>query len=254
MWFDKNSRLRKAIKQGNLLEVTSLIENGVDINPSCYSGNRPLAVAASRGHLDILNLLIAHGAKVNFGELSETPLAQANTPVIVRTLINAGVDECSQHYVLVSTAMQTMGRGHDRLIAFLDGGVNVDARNIIQGETPLICLAHLNEKPSAEVHVTEALQSWFRGKIEILLHRGADVNAQSWNGHTALIWSAFWNTVRITEVLLKAGADPNIRNNDGMTALELAQRKGHEHVVKRLLAAGASPVLRANKPDAGDGK
>ena len=132
----------------------------------------------------------------------------------------------------MSTAIRTCGRGNDELSTLLDRGVNVDARNI-EGETPLIALAHLAHE------LSEVMESWFRSKVRFFVDRGADVNAQSRNGHTALILSAFWNTFKITQTLLDAGADPNLKNNDGFAALMLAQAKGHEQLAKMLRRTGA---------------
>lgn len=250
MWFDKNSRLRKAVRRGKLSDVSSLIQKGADINHSCFYDNHPLEIAVHTGQVDILNLLIQKGAIINPDEPDDTPLQYAKTSDVVCVLVEAGVDAYSRHSVLVNTAIKTMGKGNDKLKMLLDAGVNVDARNL-QGETPLIALAHEACKkyavgtpeakfigePSKEID--RLIESWFQWKVKLFISYGADINAKSTNGHTALIWSAFWNTFQITRILLDAGADPNLKNNDGLTAIKLAAAKGHEHVVKILLKAGA---------------
>jgi ankyrin repeat protein len=237
MWFDKNSRLRKAIRHGKLSDVSSLIQKGADINHSCFYDNRPLEIAIRIGQLDILNLLIQKGAIINPDEPGDTPLQYAETSDVVRALVEAGVNAYSQHSVLVRTAIKTMGKGDDKLKMLLDAGVNVDARNL-QGETPLIALIHEICRECTAGSMDE-IKSWFKWKVKFFINQGADINAKSTNGQTALIWSAFWNAVQITRILLDAGADPNLKNNDGLTAIKLAAAKGHEHVVKILLKAGA---------------
>ena len=76
---------------------------------------------------------------------------------------------------------------------------------------------------------------------KILLAAGANPNAAEDGGMTALMWAAGPGHAEIVKVLLDAGADPNaVRNNDG-TALMLAMSYGHPEVAKMLLDAGADP-------------
>ena len=63
---DKDRALLDAIKQNNLDEVISLIENGVNINPETKDWTiSPLQVAIYLGHEQIAKTLILKGAKTN---------------------------------------------------------------------------------------------------------------------------------------------------------------------------------------------
>ena len=70
-----------------------------------------------------------------------------------------------------------------------------------------------------------------------LLKAGANVNARSMRGETALMASAV--TGMADEDLLKAGADVNAVNDVGMTALMLLVQRGDPDEIKTLLRAGA---------------
>ena len=60
---------------------------------------------------------------------------------------------------------------------------------------------------------------------EVLLKAGAEVNATTEDGTTALMMAALFNVnPNITAMLLKAGADTTAKNNDGMTALDFARK------------------------------
>lgn len=48
------------------------------------------------------------------------------------------------------------------------------------------------------------------------------------------------------KALLRAGADVNAASNEGQTALHIAAQQGHHRIVKQLLAAGAA-VGRGNR-------
>jgi hypothetical protein len=76
-----------------------------------------------------------------------------------------------------------------------------------------------------------------------LLKRGAGVKAAEVNGETALTFAAqTCPDGEMVQLLLDAGADPNARSNDGGTALRAAA--GNPRVVDKLLAAGADPTFK----------
>lgn len=54
--------LLKAIDQGDLAKVRSLVENGVNVNTCTIYGTTPLMFAASKGYYDIAKCLLENGA------------------------------------------------------------------------------------------------------------------------------------------------------------------------------------------------
>ncbi len=98
----------------------------------------------------------------------------------------------------------------------------------------------------------------YKGHVEIvklLLAAKADVNAANKDGATALMWATLdrsveWDcSVGIAKLLLEAGADVNYADESGWTALMAAVYDGHTDIVELLLKAGAD-INAANK----DGK
>ena len=68
--------------------------------------------------------------------------------------------------------------------------------------------------------------------VELLLHKGADVNKQNYHEATPLYWAARLNHTEVAQLLIQKGADVNIRNRFNKTPLDVVL-KGSE--VERLL-------------------
>lgn len=86
-----------AIRSGDLEQVRSLIEAGIDIDSRDRHGQTALMVASARGHAEIVRLLLERGAALNSTakyRLSALMLAVINGhTVIVRMLVEAGADQ-----------------------------------------------------------------------------------------------------------------------------------------------------------------
>ncbi len=75
--------------------------------------------------------------------------------------------------------------------------------------------------------------------VERLLKAGADVNARSPRGNTALHFAAAGGDVRVVEALLNAHANVNARTPEGFTPLHSAVQCGDVRVVNALIRAHA---------------
>ncbi|MBC6400490.1 MAG: cadherin domain-containing protein, partial [Ekhidna sp.] len=84
--------------------------------------------------------------------------------------------------------------------------------------------------------------------ILMLIEEGADVNAKSNTGNTALILAAFLGrTATVNALLSVSGINVNIQNDFGNTALIWAAEQGHKDIVDALLdVSGINVNLRNN--------
>ena len=81
-------------------------------------------------------------------------------------------------------------------------------------------------------------------EVRSLVAAGADLDEADRFG-PPLLHAAARGHVAIIEILVEAGADPNATSNEGATALHRASYRGDREAVAMLLAAGADPN-RAN--------
>lgn len=61
-----NKRLITAAGDGNIGQVNELLQHGANVNYKLFdAGTTPLIAAASRGHIDVAEILLAAGAQIN---------------------------------------------------------------------------------------------------------------------------------------------------------------------------------------------
>ncbi len=97
----------------------------------------------------------------------------------------------------------------------LDAETDVDVRSFIAKETPL----------------HEAAASGHKEIVELLIAKGADVNATPLHkelNSTPLDYAASSGHKEIAELLIAAGADVNANNLNGWTPLDYAASNGHK--------------------------
>ncbi len=90
----------------------------------------------------------------------------------------------------------------------------------------------------------DAADSGSKDVAELLLAKGADVNARDENGTTPLDISAEWGKRDVAELLLAKGADVNARDKNEGTPLYYAASENRKDVAVLLLAHGADVNAR----------
>lgn len=98
-----------------------------------------------------------------------------------------------------------------------------------------------------QTSLSEAVMRGHINVVKLLLKYGADVNATSRYGWTALMSAAAYNIgTKIAEVLLQNNADVNAKDNRGWTALMVAASNGHTETAELLIKYGADVNAKDN--------
>jgi ankyrin repeat protein len=80
-----------------------------------------------------------------------------------------------------------------------------------------------------------------RETVRILLDQGANPNAKTASGATALLLATNDEREAVVPILLERGASANAADDTGVTPLMMAAEAGSLEAVKALLAHGANP-------------
>jgi len=115
--------LGNAAEQGDLEQVTRLLDGGADPNEGDAAGVTALHQAAAKGHLEIVKALVEAGADIDQAEYDgDTALVNASEfghVEVVRYLVDQGADptlESSHGYPAIKHARR---RGHSKVVAVL---------------------------------------------------------------------------------------------------------------------------------------
>jgi uncharacterized protein len=104
----------------------------------------------------------------------------------------------------------------------------------------LLAKADVNQpQPDGTTALHWAVYRFDRELVQMLLRKGARVNAVNRYGSSPLTEAVRVANIEIVEMLLEAGADPNIANEDGQTSLMLAARTGNVALATLLVQRGA---------------
>lgn len=79
--------------------------------------------------------------------------------------------------------------------------------------------------------------------VRELLKRGANVDAATKKGNTALHIASLAGQEEVVKLLVQHGASVNVQSQNGFTPLYMAAQENHDNVVRYLLANGANQSL-----------
>jgi ankyrin repeat protein len=185
------SVLHQAIKSGSFEEVKQLILlNNESIN-EVVEGMTPIMLAASRGNVEIIDLLFTQGADPNKrGSMDRTALQYAtekNHIEAAKRLLAYGADIDAYDNGRLTPLVMAASRGYSELgVLFVEKGADVNIQHV-DGWTALIdATAHGDVK-----------------FVKVLLEAGADKELKAKNGKKAIDYAKEYGFKEIYRILSK---------------------------------------------------
>ena len=124
---------------------------------------------------------------------------------------------------------------------YLDAGGDVNAKNKVT-TTPLYWAAHDGQKEIVELLIANGADVNLRSGMVVKTKDGSDgeqMVQKIANDRTPLDMAIFREHNEIAELLIAKGADVNARDDDGFTPLHIAAYEGHKEIAELLIAEGA---------------
>ncbi|MBM41658.1 MAG: hypothetical protein CL483_07015 [Acidobacteria bacterium] len=206
---DGATALHWAVHRGDVSMVETLLATGATVDAVNELEVTPLLLAASNGQVAVVDRLLAAGADPEGGITDrERPLMRAawvGSTAVVRALLDAGADPNGMEPARQQTALMwaVSERHPDVVQLLLDRGADVAAATVT--------------------------------------HRTGRAATRDIVGYTPLLFAARVGDAESLRLLIDFGADPNAASSDGMSALILATVRGYPDVAMQLLDAGADP-------------
>jgi ankyrin repeat protein len=238
--------LTKASFAGRRDIMMALAKYGADVNEEDSNGDTALRWAVTEEYLEGVRLLLSLGADANLAIDSEAHSIfrmiegcehqDSDGCVheeIVLILLEHGFDLSSQDQQGDTIFHLAVDGSHIRLLrAMLSRTTSPDVLDINNGYKWTALHYAIYEPRMHSTHQKLVM-------VSMLLEAGADINARTDDGYTALDLAAEDGNEALVRLLLDAGANINTPRNRNPQVLILAAYSGKEAVVQMLMDAGA---------------
>lgn len=211
---DGSTPLQWAVYEGDVAEVSRLLDSGADVTLANNYGASPMGLAAEVADSEILTQLLEAGADVD----SPNPEGQTALMLVART----GTLDSAQ--------------------LLLDHGATVDAREGWGGQTALMWASARRHPQMMELLIEHGAEIDARStRRDYQRHVQAEGRPKNLDtgGFTPLLYAARENCIACVDVLLANGADIDLPDPDGVSPLQVAIMNANWDLTKGLIEAGA---------------
>ncbi len=231
-----------ACKDENIDKIKKAIDSGFDVNQKTTSttkfpkGTAGLLVAAQWNRVDVIKLLLKHGANIEIENTEKTtPLMgsviEGNFSAMVELISQGANINCEDKFKnnLLHWATKQMTLDVGVRLNILKYLVDKKKININKGN-------NLGESP-----LTNIIKKGHLSIVTYLIQNGADVNQEPNKEaeYNPLKWACLEGHLDIVKELVKYGADVNHLDKWGDSALRVACRQNRVDVIKFLILCGA---------------
>ena len=255
-----DSPVADAAARGDVETVRSLVKQGADVNAAQGDGMTALHWAAEEGSLELAEVLIYAGARVDaltrLGSYTPLHLAsQWGHAAVVKALLAAGADANALtttggvrplHFAAESGSVEAVH-------ALVDGGADVNGAEQQWGHTPLMFAAAKNRAAAITALLQRGADPEIAGTVIDMVERELHDRARK-RRRDEIVKAVGFNPAHlagIESVEVTEADKPEPRGNytlrtaeeiggyGGLTALTLAARQGHVEAAMALLDGGA---------------
>ena len=258
--------LSRAVVQGQLNMVQTLIEAGVNVNTLTRDGELPLVQASLQGNERMVQIILNAGADVNLrgnkGQIALVEAAHVGHTAIVAMLleVRSNVNAVDTSRGGTTTALvEASKKGHLSVLKLLlEAGADIfpahsddDALTVaLQGQADMENLSkilrllfdnaqsHPKRKEIMESALITAIQCDRANRSELtrlLLIQGADVHTQTDSGSHMWMEAARKGDAQTLQILIRAGASIDLTEQASQDVLNTASKNRLENVVLLLL-------------------
>jgi uncharacterized protein len=243
--------LLAAVETNDLTTAASLIKQGANVNQRGPLPYTVLMVAAGRGSVQMVDMLLAAGADVHavdssLGASALHKAAQSGVVDVARLLLARGAFIDLQSATVGHTPLiDAVWSKKPAMVAFLlERGASIAIRTHYQGSVWDFIGKEPRWTAGGTTPESEAWGKWIREMLEA--KQAADEKAVQ---KQPLMQAVLNNDLGMVKRLIAAGADVNEKSpvvagpNDGQTPLLVACFNGFTDIVRELLKAGANPRI-----------
>ena len=214
----------KAIEAEDLAAIRTFFQAGIDPNTVNEKGETPLTFAVGCCEAKTVKALLEkvdiNGRNKN-GDTALYLALKKDRSEIFDLLLEKGADvniRVNKNFTVLHLAAAT--DDFPSIKKLVDRGADVNAVNDSEGDIPLIsaCIGRAAQTKT----------------IELFLDKGANINHQSKNKATCLIYLAAAGHKELVQELLNRGADPKLKDREGKTARDWAVKGGYTDVAALL--------------------
>ncbi|XP_055457000.1 ankycorbin isoform X2 [Psammomys obesus] len=224
-WNKNDDRLLQAVENGDAEKVASLLgKKGASATKHDSEGKSAFHLAAAKGHVECLKVMVTHGVDVTAQDTSGHSAlhiaAKNGHPEYIKKLLqykspaestdNSG--KTALHYAAAQGCLQAV-----QVLCEHKSPINLKD---LDGNIPLLV----------------AVQNGHGEVCHFLLDHGADVNSRDKNGRTALMLACETGSSNVVEALVKKGADLNLIDSLGHNALYYSKLSENAGIQSLLLS------------------
>lgn len=224
-WNKNDDRLLQAVENGDAEKVASLLgKKGASATKHDSEGKTAFHLAAAKGHVECLKVMVTHGVDVtaqdSSGHSALHIAAKNGHPEYIKKLLQykspaESVDNLGKtalHYAAAQGSLQAV-----QVLCEHKSPINLKD---LDGNIPLLV----------------AIQNGHSEACHFLLDHGADVNSRDKNGRTALMLACETGSANTVEALIKKGADLNLVDSLGHNALYYSKLSENAGIQSLLLS------------------